>query len=138
HDIGHYVSVTNHHKHTFYLIQSSPLVGLTELQTDMVANVARYHRKSTPRLQHKPYEDLPPKQRLIISKLAAILRLADALDHEHASTVQSVEVEYKRPRFVFRLKGKGDMLLEKWALAAKRDLFESVFDANVVVEDLQN
>ena len=78
----------------------------------------------------------PRSHRLTISKLAAILRLADALDHEHASTVENIEVEYKRPRFLFRLKGKGDMLLEKWALAAKRDLFESVFDANVVVEDL--
>jgi exopolyphosphatase / guanosine-5'-triphosphate,3'-diphosphate pyrophosphatase len=136
HDVGHYVNVANHHKHTFYLILSSPLIGLTTLQMDMVANVARYHRKSAPKTQHKPYEDLPPKLRLTISKLAAILRLADALDHEHASTVDSVEVEYKRPRFMFRLKGKGDMLLEKWALANKRDLFESVFDANVVVEDL--
>src|SRR5437667_10191485 len=136
HDIGHYVNVSNHHKHTFYLIQSSPLVGLTQLQMDLVANVARYHRKSAPKIQHKPYEDLSPKHRLTISKLAAILRLADALDHEHASTVETVEVECKRPRFLFRLKGKGDMLLEKWALVNKRDLFESVFDANVVVEDL--
>src|SRR6266566_5024765 len=136
HDVGHYVNVANHHKHTFYLIQSSSLIGLTQLQMDLVANVARYHRKSVPKLQHKPYEDLAPKLRLTISKLAAILRLADALDHEHASTVDSVEVEYKRPRFMFRLKGKGDMLLEKWALVNKRDLFESVFNANVVVEDL--
>jgi exopolyphosphatase/guanosine-5'-triphosphate,3'-diphosphate pyrophosphatase len=138
HDIGHYVNVSNHHKHTFYLIQASPLVGMTQLQMDMVANVARYHRKSAPKMQHKPYEDLPPKQRLTISQLAAILRMADALDHEHASTVEEVKVDYKRPKFMFRLKGKGDMLLEKWALAAKRDLFESVFDANVVVEDLAN
>ena len=79
---------------------------------------------------------MAPKHRLMISKLAAILRLADALDHEHASTVDAVEVDYKRPRFLFRLKGKGDMLLEKWALVNKRDLFENVFDANVVVEDL--
>src|SRR5207245_7315010 len=79
---------------------------------------------------------ISPKHRLMISKLAAILRLADALDHEHASTVDAVEVDYKRPRFLFRLKGKGDMLLEKWALVNKRDLFENVFDANVVVEDL--
>src|SRR5262249_52727693 len=136
HDIGHYVNVSNHHKHTLYLIQASPLIGLTQLQMDMVANVARYHRKSAPKAQHKPYVDLPPKQRLTISQLAAILRLADALDHEHASTVDRIDVEYKRPRFIFRLKGKGDMLLEKWALAAKRDLFESVFDANVVVEDI--
>src|SRR5215471_15966505 len=87
HDIGHYVNVANHHKHTLYLIQSSPLIGLTQLQMDMVANVARYHRKSAPKMQHKPYEDLAPKHRLTISKLAAILRLADALDHEHLSTV---------------------------------------------------
>jgi len=138
HDIGHYVNVSNHHKHTMYIIQASPLVGMTQVQTNLVANIARYHRKSEPRLQHKPYEDLAPKQRLTVSKLAAILRLADALDHEHASTVESVEVEYKRPKFVFRLKGKGDMLLEKWALSAKRDLFESAFDGNVVVEDLTN
>src|SRR5207244_4581969 len=136
HDICHDVNVSNHHKHTFYLIQASPLVGLTQLQMDLVANVARYHRKSAPKLQHKPYEDFAPKHRLTISKLAAILRLADALDHEHASTVEAVEVEYRRPRFMFRLKGKGDMLLEKWALAAKRDLFESVFAASVVIEDL--
>ena len=138
HDIGHYVNVSNHHKHTMYLIQSSPLVGMTQLQMDLVANVARYHRKSAPKLQHKPYEDLSPKYRLTITKLAAILRLADALDHEHASTVENVEVEYKRPKFLFRLKGKGDMLLEKWAMSAKRDLFETVFAANVVVEDLTN
>jgi exopolyphosphatase / guanosine-5'-triphosphate,3'-diphosphate pyrophosphatase len=136
HDVGHYVNVANHHKHTFYLIQSSAIIGLSQLQMDLVANVARYHRKSPPKLLHKPYEDLAPKHRLMISKLAAILRLADALDHEHASTVENVEVDYKRPRFMFRLKGKGDMLLEKWALVNKRDLFESVFDANVVVEDL--
>src|SRR5438094_3012249 len=109
HDIGHYVNVSNHHKHTFYLIQASPLVGLTQLQMDLVANVARYHRKSAPKIQHEPYEAMAPKHRLMISKLAAILRLADALDHEHASTVDAVEVDYKRPRFLFRLKGKGDM-----------------------------
>jgi exopolyphosphatase / guanosine-5'-triphosphate,3'-diphosphate pyrophosphatase len=138
HDVGYYVGVSNHHKHAFYLIQASPLVGLTQLQTDIVANVARYHRKSQPKTQHKPYVDLAPKHRLIIAKLAGILRLADALDHEHASTVESVEVDYKRPRFMFRLKGKGDMLLEKWALVNKRDLFESVFEGSVVVEDLAN
>jgi exopolyphosphatase / guanosine-5'-triphosphate,3'-diphosphate pyrophosphatase len=138
HDVGYYVGVSNHHKHAFYLIQASPLVGLTQLQTDIVANVARYHRKSQPKTQHKPYVDLAPKHRLTIAKLAGILRLADALDHEHASTVESVEVDYKRPRFMFRLKGKGDMLLEKWALVNKRDLFESVFEGSVVVEDLAN
>jgi exopolyphosphatase/guanosine-5'-triphosphate,3'-diphosphate pyrophosphatase len=136
HDIGHFVNVSNHHKHTLYIIQSSPLIGLTSQQMNIVANIARYHRKSPPKLQHKHYEDLAPRHRLLISRLAAILRLADALDHEHASTVHEVQLEYKRQQFIFRLKGKGDMLLEKWALVNKRELFESVFDANVIVEDL--
>ena len=136
HDIGHYVNVSNHHKHTLYLLQSSPLTGLSSLQMQLVANIARYHRKSFPKPQHKNYEELTPKQRLLISRLAAILRLADALDLEHRSTVHEVKVEVKQPRFIFSMNGKGDMLLEKWALVNKRDLFESVFDANVVVEDL--
>src|SRR5262245_29797533 len=55
HDVGHYVNVANHHKHTFYLIQSSAIIGLSQLQMDLVANVARYHRKSPPKLLHKPY-----------------------------------------------------------------------------------
>src|SRR5438552_8325010 len=92
HDIGHYINVYNHHKHTFYLIQSQPLVGLTLPQMNLVANVARYHRKSAPKMQRLPYQALSPKKRLTVSKLAAILRLADALDHEHASRVDSVLV----------------------------------------------
>src|SRR4029079_610384 len=79
HDIGHYVNVANHHKHAFYLILASPLIGMSQMQMDMVANVAREHPKSPPKVQHKPYEDMLPKQRLTVSKLAAILRLADAL-----------------------------------------------------------
>src|SRR2546430_3920705 len=51
-----FVNVSNHHKHTQYLLQSSPLIGLTQLQMDIVSNVARYHRKSPPRLQHRSEE----------------------------------------------------------------------------------
>src|SRR3989449_10021601 len=64
HDIGHFVNVSNHHKHTQYLLQSSPLIGLTQLQIDIVSTVARYHRKSSPRLHHKDYEDLASNHRL--------------------------------------------------------------------------
>src|SRR5207244_12293247 len=97
HDIGHYVNVSNHHKHTFYLIQSSPLVGLTQLQMDLVANVARYHRKSAPKIQHEPYEAMAQKHRLMIARLAAILRSATALDHEHAPTVAADKRRHSAP-----------------------------------------
>jgi exopolyphosphatase/guanosine-5'-triphosphate,3'-diphosphate pyrophosphatase len=127
HDIGQYINVMGHHKHAYYLLTASPLLGLSESQRAIVANVARYHRKSLPNLKHEPYHILAPKDRVVVSKLAAILRLADALDTEHAGKVSQISVEYKKPKFILKLKGEGDLLLEKWALARKAAMFEEVF-----------
>jgi exopolyphosphatase / guanosine-5'-triphosphate,3'-diphosphate pyrophosphatase len=135
HDIGHFVSPTEHHKHTFYLLTATPLIGLSKPQRAMVANVARYHRKSSPSLQHEPFKVLPAKDRVVVSKLAALLRIADALDTEHAGKVTSIAIEYDRPRFVLKLHGQGDLLLEKWALAKRIPLFEEVLGVKVAIAD---
>jgi exopolyphosphatase/guanosine-5'-triphosphate,3'-diphosphate pyrophosphatase len=135
HDIGHFVNASEHHKHTFYLLNATPLIGLTKLQRAVVANVARYHRKSAPSLQHEPFKVLPAKDRVTVSKLSAILRLADALDNEHAGKVADVAVEYSRPRLVLKLHGQGDLLLEKWALAKRTPLFEESLGVKVAIAD---
>jgi exopolyphosphatase / guanosine-5'-triphosphate,3'-diphosphate pyrophosphatase len=135
HDIGHFVSATEHHKHTFYLLTATPLIGLTKPQRAVVANVARYHRKSAPSLQHEPFKVLPAKDRVVVSKLSVLLRLADALDNEHAGKVTDIAVEYNRPRLVLKLQGQGDLLLEKWALAKRTPLFEEVFGVKVAIAD---
>ena len=80
HDIGYYIGLTDHHKHTSYLINASPILGLSDVEKAMVANVARYHSRSFPKPTHKEFTDLSPKRRQIVVKLAAILRLAEALD----------------------------------------------------------
>ncbi len=135
HDIGNFVNMTDHHKHTQYLLLATPLIGLSQSQMAIVANVARYHRKSFPKPQHDAYGVLSSKDRVVVSKLAALLRLADAMDNEHASKVNDFSVEYKKPKFVVRLKGDGDMLLEKWALANKSALFEEIFSVKLSIED---
>ncbi len=135
HDIGQFISASGHHKHSYYLIMSSPLIGMNLRQREIVANVARYHRKSSPSLHHQNYQRLASKDRVAVSKLAAILRLADGLDAEHAALVQEVEIEYERQRLRLRIKGKGDLLLAKWAAAKKANLFQEVFGAEVVVRD---
>ncbi len=127
HDIGQFVSYASHHKHSYYLIRSSQLIGLKPAQLELVANISRYHRKSMPKLKHDNYRALPPRERLLVCKLAAILRVADAMDHDHSSRVQSFRVQYKRPHFSVKLIGQGDMLLEKWSLQKKCDLFEKMF-----------
>lgn len=135
HDVGTHISMTAHHKHTLYLLTATPIIGLNQNQMQMVANIARYHRKSFPKMQHDHYRVLSSKDRVVVSKLAAILRLADAMDNEHASRVTSFTVEYKKPKFTIRLQGEGDLLLEKWALMNKAELFEDVFGVKVFVED---
>jgi exopolyphosphatase/guanosine-5'-triphosphate,3'-diphosphate pyrophosphatase len=135
HDIGTFVNISDHHKHTYYLLMAAPLVGLSESQMAIVANVARYHRKSPPKPEHEPYRVLSSKERVVVSKLAAILRLADALDHEHAGKVSGLSVEYKKPDLVLTLRGKDELLLEKWALSKKATMFEEVFNLKVSVEE---
>jgi exopolyphosphatase/guanosine-5'-triphosphate,3'-diphosphate pyrophosphatase len=135
HEIGNYVDVTGHHKHSYYLLMHSPLLGLTDWQRAIVANIARYHRKSAPSLNHEPYRNLAPKSRLIVTKLAALLRVADALDREHGGKVTKVEIECRPPRLVLRLRGKGDLLLERWAIERKAELFEEVFGWKVSLTD---
>jgi exopolyphosphatase/guanosine-5'-triphosphate,3'-diphosphate pyrophosphatase len=78
---------------------------------------------------------LSSKERVVVSKLAALLRLADAMDNEHASKVADLEMQYKKPKLHIKLKGDGDMLLEKWALANKSAMFEEVYSTKLVVEE---
>ncbi len=134
HDIGQFISYGSHHKHSYYLIRSSQLMGLTPYQVELVANIARYHRKALPKSSHDNYRLLPAREKLLVSKLAAILRIADALDHDHASKVYSFTVQYKKPHFSLKLQGQGDMLLERWALLKKSDLFEKVFKVKFSVK----
>jgi exopolyphosphatase / guanosine-5'-triphosphate,3'-diphosphate pyrophosphatase len=135
HDIGSFISMADHHKHTHYLISETPVVGLRPSQMAIVANVARYHRKSFPKPQHEPYRILPAKDRVLVSKLAAILRLGDAMDNEHAGKVRSFSIDFKKPKFIISLEGDDDLLLEKWALMKKAEMFEELFGLKVSVQD---
>lgn len=135
HDIGGFINMAEHHKHTLYLLSATPVIGLNKEQMAIVANTARYHRKSQPKPQHDAYRVLPSKDRVVVSKLAALLRIADAMDNEHASKVTEFSVELRKPKFIIRLKGEGDLLLEKWALLKKAQMFEETFSVKVAVED---
>lgn len=127
HDIGQFVSYAAHHKHSYYLIKASQLIGLNPEQVEVVANIARYHRKAMPKATHENYRLLNPKEKVTVCKLAALLRVADAMDHDHSGRVQGINVQFKKPHFSLRMLGQGDLLLERWALLKKCDLFEKVF-----------
>jgi exopolyphosphatase/guanosine-5'-triphosphate,3'-diphosphate pyrophosphatase len=138
HDVGQFINISDHHKHGLYILQGSSVIGLSPAHMKIVANVARYHRKSLPKLQHKEFEQLAPKVRTIVSTLAALLRVANALDRDHTGEVKEVDLTFKKPKFTVRLRGEGEMLLAKWALTKRSDLFEAVFGATLSLEGSEN
>ncbi len=131
HDIGSFVSASAHHKHAHYLIRSSDLVGLSDTEREIVALVARYHRRSHPKRTHTDFQARPRDERERVLKIAAILRLADALDREHQAKVASVTVTIGRKHLDLMLEpvraADGDLALEHWAVGRKGSLFLEVF-----------
>jgi len=134
HDVGQYLSYRRHHKHSMYLIANSELPGLTPHDIQLVALLARYHRRSEPRPAHPGYAELSEGDRERVRKLAAILRVADALDREHLSRVKSLRVRRELDRLVLEVESQGKMALEAWALRKKGKLFESVYGGRLELE----
>jgi len=137
HDIGDYVRYDGHHKHSYYLIQHSDIMGLTPTERGVVANVARYHRKSPPDPAHPNFRELDKDSRAKVRSLAAILRIADALDREHLGKVTGVtaEVDNAKRRLTLHVAGEEDRELEEWTVRAKSELLRDVFDLEVQIAD---
>jgi exopolyphosphatase/guanosine-5'-triphosphate,3'-diphosphate pyrophosphatase len=133
HDIGIAVSPIGHHKHSAYLIRESELAGVSPGDQELIAQVARYHRRGLPREGHREFEALSSRDRGRVGRLAGILRLADALDRDRTHPLGGVEVRIRDGRVHFLLRGRGDRLLEVWAVLRKKDLFEREFEREVVV-----
>jgi exopolyphosphatase/guanosine-5'-triphosphate,3'-diphosphate pyrophosphatase len=126
HDIGYLINSQQHHKHAHYLITQSEIDGLAAEEIEIVANIARYHRRALPKLKHGPFEALSLKNRRIVQKLAALLRIADGLDRSQFTVVQNLKVRLGRTVRV-ALTTTSDPELEIWAAKVRADLFERVF-----------
>jgi exopolyphosphatase/guanosine-5'-triphosphate,3'-diphosphate pyrophosphatase len=138
HNSGVYISHSSHHKHSYYLIRNAELLGFTELELELIANIARYHRRSRPRKKHEAYQKLPHKQyQLMVRQLSAILRLAVALDRRNKGAIAGVSCQYdNRNRllsFLVQPTEIGDQCsLELWNLSYKKDVFEAEFGVELV------
>jgi exopolyphosphatase/guanosine-5'-triphosphate,3'-diphosphate pyrophosphatase len=133
HDIGYYIDMTDHHKHSYYLIKGSPTIGLSDAQREIVATVVRYHSRALPKPSHKEYEELSIEQRSVVNRLAPLLRLAEALDREHAGKVKRFHITVGKTKLKLRLVGRGGLLLERWAIARNSAWFEKVYKRKIVV-----
>ncbi|SHF16399.1 exopolyphosphatase / guanosine-5'-triphosphate,3'-diphosphate pyrophosphatase [Fodinibius roseus] len=133
HDIGYYISHRKHHKHALYLIRYADLRGFKEEEIEVMANVARYHRRSTPKKRHKRYRKLDKPLRKKVKKLSGILRIADGMDRSHYQNVKHVDIEIGEEEINIALTTESDPQLEIWGAMRKSTLFEEVTGRTLII-----
>ncbi len=126
-NVGYLVNYDGHHKHSYHLIINSDLPGFERDDLRVIANVARYHRGSRPKQKHKPFAALGVEDQERVAKLAAILRVALALDRTHQQQVNDVSVKVTKSTVAITIRATGDAEVDLWAARRKVDLFERVF-----------
>ncbi len=109
------------------------LPALTPREKLIVANVARYHRSARPKLKHKGFAALDPDDREIVTRLAAILRLADGLDRSHTNAVEDLDCWIHGDTAVFTVYPPEGNDLERWAGGKKSRFFAEVFGVTVMI-----
>jgi exopolyphosphatase/guanosine-5'-triphosphate,3'-diphosphate pyrophosphatase len=135
HDVGYAVSARSHHKHSMYLISNGDLFGLSQKDILLAALTARYHRRSAPKPLHEGYATLDWESRSSVAKMAAMLRLADALDRSGSQRVRSIQCAREDNRWVISVPGADDLSIEQLALQQKSALFKEVFGMPVLVRN---
>lgn len=135
-ETGLFVGLSGYHKHSFYLIMNSELFGLNSLDHQLVALIARYHRRAAPKPTHEFFARLDRDSRVIVSRLAAILRVAVALDHTGTQRIGEIECTIEKNRMVLTAtKVAGDLSLERMELRQKTSLFEDTFGMGVLLRE---
>jgi exopolyphosphatase/guanosine-5'-triphosphate,3'-diphosphate pyrophosphatase len=129
HDIGHFVSDTRHHKHSYYLVANSDMPGFTRAEREIVANLCRYHRKALPTPEHPNLQLLDAEGRRAVSLLNPLIRMADSLDRSRAQRVRSLECKIRENDIQIALCAApdADIDLEVWAAERLAENFRQVY-----------
>lgn len=135
HDIGLFISARSHHKHSYYLISSSELFGLRKRELELIAIIARYHRRAMPQRSHVQFVALDRDERMVVSKLAAILRVANALDKDHSPKTPELKISREGDQFILTAPNISDMTMGRLALASRSDFFTEVFGKRIILRE---
>ena len=134
HDIGHAIDHGNHHRHSAYLIRSAELLGFEPIEIEVFAQVVCGHRKRAPKPADPEIAPLPPRLRRMVRSLAALLRLADALDRAHFGVIRDLHITERAGRLVIGVDAGGENAeLELWAAERRVDLLKRLLDRPIIL-----
>ena len=139
HDIGSFISYNNHQAHSYYMIKNSELLGFDQKEVTFMANLAKYHRKKSPRKKDPDILDLDPLEREALRMLATFIRLGESLDRSHAALIQHVRFIASGNNDVrLEIVARGDCQLEIWGIESEKKAFEKVFGKKIIFDILGN
>ncbi|MGI8978535.1 MAG: exopolyphosphatase [Pirellulaceae bacterium] len=133
HEVGLFVSNRSYHKHSMYLIRNSELFGLGKKDLLLASLVARYHRRASPQATHEGYATLERDERVAVSKMSAILRIAIALDESRSQRIHEVICSREDSRLVISVPMVEDLSLEQLSLKQNGSLFEETYGMSVLL-----
>jgi len=136
HDVGHYISDTRHHKHSYYLVANSDMPGFNLTERGIIANLCRYHRKNMPAPEHDSFQSLALEDRHAVNVLTPMLRLADSLDRGNGQKVQSVECMVDEREIIVNLRAPASagIELEVWAAGRLDGLFRQIYGKRLTIQ----
>lgn len=137
HDVGYLINYSKHHKHSYHLIVHSDLPGFTHRELEVIANVARYHRRAEPKMKHPTFAKLSDADRLLVRQLSAILRVADGLDRTHTQAVRSVRLRLAGSEATLLLESEEEPSVDMWGSERKSRLLARVFGLSTRLEWLR-
>ncbi|HSQ92860.1 MAG TPA: Ppx/GppA phosphatase family protein [Methanoregula sp.] len=138
HDIGSFISYTNHHAHSYYIIRNSELLGFNDKEITFMANIARYHRKKALTKKNPVIKELEFRERNALFVLTTFIRLSESLDRSHTALIQHVRFRHTDREHVYlEVVARGDCQLEIWGVEAEKKAFEKIFGKQLVIERLQ-
>jgi exopolyphosphatase/guanosine-5'-triphosphate,3'-diphosphate pyrophosphatase len=127
HDVGIFVGLRDHHLHGQYVLSHAEIFGLSQDDMAIAGNIVRYHRGEMPSRAHPEFVALDREERVDVMKMAALVRVANALDADHLQKVRAVRLLRESEPWVLETDSAGDFTMERLAALSRSDLFTDVY-----------
>jgi exopolyphosphatase/guanosine-5'-triphosphate,3'-diphosphate pyrophosphatase len=135
HDVGYHIAPDQHHKHSYYLISNAVMPGFSSSEAEIIANVARYHRKSHPKRRHEHFAILPERWQYAVRWMAACLRVAEGLDRRRQQRVQHVSIAITPETITITIHSNQDVSIERWGAERRTLLLEELSRRRLTIQE---
>jgi exopolyphosphatase/guanosine-5'-triphosphate,3'-diphosphate pyrophosphatase len=134
HDIGKFISLDRHYLHSYEIVKSLEIFGLSKEQMNIIANITKFHSVEIPNELDEGLLKLSEANRVIVGKLSAILRIADALDRSHKQKIKISSITIRNKELKITAKSNQNTKLEEWSFMKKAEFFQEVFGINTILK----